>query len=237
MLDFEEPGDLGAFVDERTVEAGEATIGKGGIHSGKTMAFVFQMLRANELLWPYVIDNYLKGIDPAAFDLLHWNADATNLPGPMYTWFMRNMYLENRLREPGALVMCGEPVDLGKIDVPSYMLAAHKDHLVPWRAAYRATWLVGGARRFVLAASGHIAGVINPPAANKRSHWTAEATHDDADDWLASATERAGSWWPDWERWLRRHSGRKVPAPASPGNDTYRPIEAAPGRYVKVPCG
>ncbi|MFM0161181.1 class I poly(R)-hydroxyalkanoic acid synthase [Paraburkholderia sediminicola] len=237
LLDFDEPGDLGAFIDEESVRQSELTIGQGGIHSGKSLAFVFQMLRANDLLWPYVANNYLKGQTPDAFDLLYWNADATNLPGPMVAWLLRNTYLENNLRVPGKLVMCGQPVNLGAIDVPSYVLAAQGDHIVPWRSAWRTVHLLGGKPQFVLAASGHIAGVINPPSVNKRHYWTGGNQADNADEWLALAKQKPGSWWTHWSQWLRRHAAEKVPARTRLGDDAYQPIEPAPGRYVSARCG
>ena len=172
MLDFRDPGDLGVFIDEQGVSSRENTIGKGGIYPGAELGFVFQTLRANDLIWPNVINNYLKGKSPEAFDLLYWNADATNLPGPMYAWYLRNMYLENNLVVPGKLTVCGEKVDLGKIKAPVYVYASREDHIVPWQTAYASTRLLGGDVRFVLGASGHIAGVINPPAKKKRNFWT-----------------------------------------------------------------
>ena len=195
MLDFHEPGDLGVFIDEQGVSQREQTIGQGGIYSGAELGFVFQTLRANDLIWPNVINNYLKGKSPEAFDLLYWNADATNLPGPMYAWYLRNTYLENNLRVSNRLTMCGTPVDLGAIDMPSYVLATQEDHIVPWRSAYRTTQLVGGKSQFVLGASGHIAGVINPASKNRRSYWTGGKQGDDPQAWLASAEETPGSWW------------------------------------------
>jgi len=234
MLDFSEPGDLGVFIDEAGVAQREQTIGKGGIYSGAELGFVFQTLRANDLIWPYVVNNYLKGKTPAAFDLLYWNADSTNLPGPMYAWYLRNMYLENNLCVPNRLSMCGTPVDLGKIDMPSYVLATQEDHIVPWRGAYRTTQLVGGKTQFVLGASGHIAGVINPASKNKRSYWTGGRQGDSADAWLAGAKETPGSWWTHWRQWLAEHEGKPVPARKRLGNAKYKPIEAAPGRYVRA---
>ncbi|MFT3814945.1 MAG: class I poly(R)-hydroxyalkanoic acid synthase [Acidovorax sp.] len=234
MLDFMEPGDLGVFVDEQGVAQREATIGSGGIYSGKELGFVFQTLRANDLIWPYVVDNYLKGKKPPAFDLLYWNADATNLPGPMYAWYLRNMYLENNLREPNRLTMCGTPIDLGRIDMPSFVLATQEDHIVPWRSAYRTTQLVGGQSQFVLGASGHIAGVINPPSKNKRSYWAGGQQGDDPEAWLASAQSVPGSWWTHWIDWLRPYLGEQVPARKQLGNTQFRPIEPAPGRYVRA---
>ncbi|HEY2254096.1 MAG TPA: class I poly(R)-hydroxyalkanoic acid synthase [Variovorax sp.] len=233
MLDFTEAGDLGVFIDEQGISQREATIGRGGIYPGAELGFVFQTLRANDLIWPYVIGNYLKGKSPAAFDLLYWNADATNLPGPMYAWYLRNMYLENNLREPSRLTMCDTPVDLGRIDMPCYVLAAKEDHIVPWRSAYRTTQLVGGKSQFVLGASGHIAGVINPASKNKRSYWTGGTQGDSAEAWLSSAQEAPGSWWTHWRQWLQPAEGKQVPARKRLGNVQHEPIEAAPGRYVK----
>jgi polyhydroxyalkanoate synthase subunit PhaC len=234
MLDFRDPGDLGVFIDEQGVAKREQTIGQGGIYSGAELGFVFQTLRANDLIWPNVINNYLKGQSPEAFDLLYWNADATNLPGPMYAWYLRNMYFENNLRVPGKLTMCDTPVDLGDIDMPSYVLATQEDHIVPWRSAYRTTQLVGGKSQFVLGASGHIAGVINPASKNKRSYWTGGQQGDDAQAWLASATEAPGSWWTHWMKWLSPKGGKAVAARRKLGSKKYPIVEPAPGRYVKA---
>jgi polyhydroxyalkanoate synthase len=194
---------------------------------------VFSSLRANDLVWPYVVNNYLMGGRPAAFDLLYWNADSTNLPGPMYCFYLRNTYLENKLRMPGALVNCGVPVDLGKVDAPVFMLATREDHIVPWRSAYRTLHLMRGEKTFVLGASGHVAGVVNPPGKNRRSFWTGEPYPEDPDAWLQAASEERGSWWPRWMQWLARQAGGERGAPAAPGNVQYRSIEPAPGRYVK----
>jgi polyhydroxyalkanoate synthase len=232
MLDFSDPGDLGVFIDEQGVSQREQTIGRGGIYSGGELGFVFQTLRANDLIWPYVVNNYLKGGAPQAFDLLYWNADSTNLPGPMYAWYLRNMYLENNLCKPGRLSMCGTPVDLGRIDIPSYVFGTQDDHIVPWKGAYRSTQLVGGDTQFVLGASGHIAGVINPASKNKRSYWTDGKLGDDPDAWLESAKSQPGSWWTHWSNWLKPHAGKEIAAPKKPGNAKYKPIEPAPGRYV-----
>ena len=237
MLDFRDPGDLGVFVDEQAVSQREQGIGRGGIYPGKELGFVFQTLRASDLIWPYVVNNYLKGKSPEAFDLLYWNADSTNLPGPMYAWYLRNMYLENNLCQPNRLTMCGTAVDLGKIDMPSYVLATQEDHIVPWQSAYRSTQLVGGKMQFVLGASGHIAGVINPASKNKRSYWTDGTLGDDADEWLASAQAVPGSWWTHWLKWLKPHAGKPILARQRLGNARYKPIEPAPGRYVKVSGG
>ena len=234
MLDFTYPGDIGVFIDEASMAAREAAIGKGGIFSGKDLAFVFSALRANDLVWSYVVNNYLKGRTPDAFDILYWNADSTNLAGPMYCWYVRNMYLENKLREPGALTICGVRADLGAIGLPTYILATREDHIVPWRSAYLSTRHLKGELRFVLGASGHVAGVINPPAKNRRSYWTNDRLPDDSDEWLAGATEARGSWWTDWDAWLQRFAGGERAAPKKLGNTKYKPIEPAPGRYVKV---
>jgi polyhydroxyalkanoate synthase subunit PhaC len=234
MLDFEQPGDLGVFIDETSVRQRELTIGKGGIYSGKELGFVFQTLRANDLIWPYVVDNYLKGKTPAAFDLLYWNADSTNLPGPMYAWYLRNLYLENNLRNPGFLTVCGTPLNLGYIDVPTYLLATQEDHIVPWQSAYRTLELIAGEVRFVLGASGHIAGVVNPPSKNKRGYWADGKQGDDPRAWLDSARNTPGSWWSDWIVWLKPMLGEQVAARSRLGNTKFKPIEAAPGRYVRV---
>jgi polyhydroxyalkanoate synthase len=234
LLDFTDPGDLGVFIDEAGVSMREQTIGRGGLYPGRELGFVFQTLRANDLIWPYVVNNYLKGKTPAAFDLLYWNADTTNLPGPMYAWYLRNMYLENNLCVPNRLTMCGTPVDLGRIDVPSYLLATEEDHIVPWQSAYRSMHLLGGEKEFVLGASGHIAGVINPASKNKRSYWTSGEADGDAEGWLASAGKQPGSWWNHWIGWVKKHAGDEVKARATLGSAKHKPIEPAPGRYVKV---
>ena len=233
MLDFSDPGQIGLFVDEPSVAAREATIGRGGILPGHDLAFVFSSLRANDLVWPYVVNNYLRGEPPPAFDLLYWNSDSTNLPGPMYCYYLRNTYLENRLREPGALKNCGVPIDLGKVKLPIFVLATREDHIVPWRSAYRTLQLLGGDdKTFILGASGHIAGVVNPAAKKRRSHWTGKPAAD-AEEWFSKAKEHQGSWWPLWSQWLGRHGGGSRKASAKAGSTKYKPIEPAPGRYVK----
>jgi polyhydroxyalkanoate synthase len=239
MLDFSDSGQIGLFVDEASVAAREAAIGAGGIFPGSDLAFVFSSLRANDLIWPYVVNNYLLGEPPAAFDLLYWNADSTNLPGPMYCYYLRSTYLENSLREPDRLVNCGVPVDLRKVRLPVFVLATREDHIVPWRSAYRTLGLLGGADKiFVLGASGHIAGVINPAAKKRRSHWAGAPGVDeqfpaDAEEWFSRSHETQGSWWPVWTDWLERHKGGEREAPRAAGNVQYRPVESAPGRYVK----
>jgi polyhydroxyalkanoate synthase len=236
LLDFSDTGEIGLLVSEEMVEAREDAIGAGGLLKGSELAQVFASLRANDLIWPYVVQGYLKGQPPPAFDLLFWNSDDTNLPGPMFCWYLRNTYLENKLRQPGATVQGGVPVDLGAIEAPTFVYASKEDHIVPWTTAYTSTQLLSGAdARFVLGASGHIAGVINPPAKKKRSYWTADSAPRDADPeaWFGAADSVPGSWWPAWYEWLAPHSGPEVDAHTEPGNDEFRPIEPAPGRYVK----
>ena len=239
LLDFEDTGILDIFVDEASVRLREMTIGAQaptgpGMLKGKELATTFSFLRPNDLVWNYVVGNYLKGEAPPPFDLLYWNGDSTNLPGPMYCWYLRNTYLENKLKVPGATTVCGEKVDLGAIKAPVYIYASREDHIVPWTAAYRSTALLTGQRRFVLGASGHIAGVINPPATGKRSHWLNDKLPATSDAWFQGATEHPGSWWTDWSGWLRGHGGKLVAAPKAPGNRQFKAIEPAPGRYVKV---
>ena len=231
MLDFSDAGEIGLLVDDASVAARERTIGGGGVFPGRELAFVFSTLRGNDLIWPYVVGNYLEGRQPDAFDILYWNADSTNLPGPMYCWYVRNAYLENNIRSPGKTTQCRTTVDLKEIDVPAYVLACREDHIVPWRTAYVTTRLISGEVRFTLAASGHIAGVINPASRNKRSFWI-DGELGKPERWLETAREMAGSWWTDWSAWLRTHAGDQVSASAILGNAKFPEIEAAPGRYV-----
>jgi len=233
MLDFSDTGELSVFVDDAYVAAREAEFAQGGVLHGRELARTFASLRANDLIWPYVVNNYLKGRTPEAFDLLYWNCDSTNLPGTMYAYYVRNTYLENNLRIPGKLNMCDVALDLGRADTPAYVLAAREDHIVPWRTAYASAGLLGSPLQFVLAASGHIAGVINPAARNKRNYWTHDALPQQADDWLAGAVSHPGSWWPHWTDWLAAFGGAQTAAPAAAGSAGYPPLEPAPGRYVK----
>ena len=244
MLDFSDTGEIGVLVSEESVAAREAAIGTGGLLKGSELAQVFASLRANDLIWPYVVQGYLKGQAPPAFDLLFWNSDDTNLPGPMFCWYLRNTYLENKLREPGATVQCGVRVDLAGIQAPAFIYASKEDHIVPWTTAYASTQLLSGDITFVLGASGHIAGVINPPAKKKRNYWTRGGTTTQEDGgrapldpdpkaWLAAAESLSGSWWPAWIEWLTPHSGSEVGARGHLGTAEFPPIEDAPGRYVK----
>ena len=241
LLDFADNGILDIFVDESSVRLREATLGPDAPNGpqllhGQELATTFSFLRPNDLVWNYVVGNYLKGEAPPAFDLLYWNGDSTNLPGPMYCWYLRHTYLQNELKVPGKLTVCGEKLDLSAIDCPVYVYGSREDHIVPWQAAYRNTQIFKGKRRFVMGASGHIAGVINPPAKGKRSHWISKSTALPADPeaWLSGATEHPGSWWTDWSAWLASHAGAKKLAPKAPGSRKYKAIEPAPGRYVKV---
>jgi polyhydroxyalkanoate synthase len=245
LIDFADNGILDIFVDEASVRLREATLGPSSpkgpqLLHGQELATTFSFLRPNDLVWNYVVGNYLKGEQPPAFDLLYWNGDSTNLPGPMYCWYLRHTYLQNELKARGKLTVCGEALDLGKIEAPVYIYGSREDHIVPWTSAYRTTQVLTGKKRFVLGASGHIAGVINPPPKPgkppKRSHWIGKGTAlpADADAWLETATEHAGSWWPDWSAWLGSHAGPQQPAPKAPGDKKHKAIEAAPGRYVKA---
>lgn len=233
LLDFSDTGEIGLFIDENSVATRENTIGKGGLLTGRELSTTFSALRANDLIWNYVTGNYLKGQKPQAFDLLYWNSDSTNLPGPFAAWYMRNMYLENNLRIPGKLEMCGVKVDLGQLDMPVYLLATREDHIVPWQSAYQSTRLLRGNIRFVLGASGHIAGVINPASKNKRSYWCNDNTSLDAESWLEASSEQKGSWWNDWAQWLGGFADGQVEGRTLLGSPAYPAGEAAPGRYVK----
>jgi polyhydroxyalkanoate synthase len=236
MLDFSDTGELSVFVDEAYVSQRERDFADGGLLHGRELALTFASLRANDLIWHYVVNNYLKGGTPEPFDLLYWNADSTNLPGAMYVYYVRNTYLENNLREPGKLTMCGVPVDLGRVDMPAYVLATREDHIVPWRTAFASTRLLGGRIEFVLSASGHIAGVINPASKNRRNFWLNAEPARDPDQWLATATSRPGSWWVHWGDWLAQYGGAEMPARTGLGSGLHREIEPAPGRYVKEKC-
>ncbi|KPU90526.1 poly(R)-hydroxyalkanoic acid synthase [Variovorax paradoxus] len=237
FLDFSDTGILDIFVDEPMVQYREMQLGKGGLLPGGDLASTFSFLRPNDLVWNYVVGNYLKGETPPPFDLLYWNSDATNLPGPFYAWYLRNTYHENKLAEPDALTVCGEKIDLRRIDIPAYIYGSREDHIVPIGGAYASTQILPGKKRFVMGASGHIAGVINPPAKNKRSHWIradGKLPKTQA-EWLAGAQEHPGSWWTDWSLWLKGHAGKQIPAPKTYGKGkAYQAIEPAPGRYVKA---
>ena len=234
LVDFSEPGELGIFIDEEQLASLEESMRERGYHDGGEMAATFNLLRANDLIWSFVINNYLMGRKPFPFDLLYWNADTTRLPADMHSFYLRNMYQDNALARPGGITLAGVPIDLGKIAVPTYVLAAHEDHIAPWQACFKATGLYAGDTCFVLGQSGHIAGVVNPPAKNKYSYWTGKlTTGDGAEAWLAGADRHTGSWWRDWHKWQSRRAGKKVAA-REPGAGKLDIIEDAPGSYVKV---
>ncbi|GAA4029290.1 class I poly(R)-hydroxyalkanoic acid synthase [Actimicrobium antarcticum] len=238
FLDFSDTGVIDVFVDEDAVSAREEKIGQGGLMQGKDFASAFSSLRSNDLVWNYVKANYLKGEAPPAFDLLYWNADNTNLPGPMFCFYLRNTYLEDNLKHPGKLSVLGQPVDIGKIAAPTFIYASREDHIVPWTSAYASMRLLNPKNpklnHFVLGASGHIAGVINAPTKNKRNFWTGDKAVTSAEDWLATSSEVPGSWWPEWAAFLHKHAGKQIKPPRVAGNAQYKPIEPAPGRYVKA---
>ena len=236
LIDFQDTGVLDVFIDENFVKYREGQFASGGLMKGKDMASTFSFLRPNDLVWNYVVGNYLKGETPPPFDLLYWNSDSTNLPGPMYAWYLRNTYLENNFVKPGVAKVCGESIDFRKVDLPLYIYGSREDHIVPIGGSYASTQVFPGKKRFVMGASGHIAGVINPPTANKRCYWTGSDTTfpQDVNQWIGKAKEHPGSWWPDWAAWLKAHAGKQIPAPKTYGRGVYKAIEPAPGRYVKA---
>jgi polyhydroxyalkanoate synthase len=233
LMDFRESGELNVFIDEEQIKALEDKMNKRGFLEGSEMATTFNMLRANDLIWSFVVNNYLLGNDPFPFDLLYWNADSTRMPAKMHSFYLRNMYQDNKLSQPGGISLAGTPIDLSKVKVPAYFISTREDHIAPWRATYRGTKLLGGEHRFVLAASGHIAGVVNPPEGGKYSHWLNTELPDDPETWFQGATEIAGSWWPDWQRWITALDKRMVKA-REPGDGKLAVLEDAPGSYVKV---
>jgi len=236
LLDFTDTGILDVFIDEAFVQYREKEMGKGGLMKGQDLASTFSFLRPNDLVWNYVVGNYLKGETPPPFDLLYWNSDSTNLPGPYYAWYLRNTYLENNLVKPGKVTVCGEKVDLNKVDMPVYIYGSREDHIVPIGGAYASTQVLPGKKRFVMGASGHIAGVINPPEKKKRSHWIrADGKLPKTQAaWLDGATEHPGSWWTDWAAWLKGHAGKQIAAPKTYGKGKYKATQPAPGSYVKA---
>jgi polyhydroxyalkanoate synthase len=233
MIDFGEPGELEVFIDEKQVEALEARMRERGYLDGAEMAATFNMLRSNDLIWSFVVNNYLMGRDPFPFDLLYWNSDSTRMPAAMHSYYLRNMYLQNLLRKPGGVALEGVPIDLSRVKLPLYFVSTVEDHIAPWRATYAGAKLFSGPVRFVLGGSGHIAGIVNPPAANKYCYWTNNRLADKPERWLEGAQQHPGSWWTDWAHWIAAHGGGKVPARV-PGEGGLKPIEAAPGSYVRV---
>ncbi len=237
LLDFTDTGILDVFIDENFVKFREMQFANGGLMPGRDLATTFSFLRPNDLVWNYVVGNYLKGETPPPFDLLYWNSDSTNLPGPYYAWYLRHMYLQNDLVKPGTVTVCGQKIDFRKVKLPVYIYGSREDHIVPIGGAYGSTQVFPGKKRFVMGASGHIAGVINPASKGKRSHWTSDKATFPANvnDWIAAATEHPGSWWTDWAAWLKPQAGKQIPAPKAYGRGkAHTAIEPAPGRYVKA---
>jgi polyhydroxyalkanoate synthase len=233
LIDFSEPGELGVFVDEGVLGNLEKKMAQRGYLEGSEMAATFNMLRANDLIWSFVVNNYLLGKEPFPFDLLYWNSDSTRMPAKMHTFYLRNMYIRNKLREPGGITLAGEPIDVSKIDIPAYFISTVEDHIAPWKTTYLGAQLLGGPVRFVLGGSGHIAGIVNPPSANKYWHWTNDSLRDSADAWQATAQKNEGSWWTDWSAWIAQFGADKVPA-RTPGDGGLKVIEDAPGRYASL---
>jgi polyhydroxyalkanoate synthase len=237
LLDFSIPGELGVFIDESQVENLERRMSERGYLEGSEMAATFNMLRANDLVWSFVIHNYLLGKDPFPFDLLYWNSDSTRMPAKMHSFYLRSMYLQNRLKDPGGVTLGGVPIDLRKITVPAYFISTAEDHIAPWKSTYKGARLLAGPTRFVLGGSGHIAGIVNPPSANKYGFWTNPELPETADAWLAAAVKQEGSWWSDWQGWIAgRNGAERVPA-RIPGAGGLKAIEDAPGSYVKLRIG
>jgi polyhydroxyalkanoate synthase len=235
QVDFADAGELQVFVDEEQLKNLERLMAKRGYLEGSEMFTTFNMLRANDLIWSFVVNNYLLGKDPFPFDLLFWNADSTRMPARLHSYYLRNMYQRNLLAQPGGLTVRDVPLDLGRVSIPIYMQAGRDDHIAPARSVYKATQLFGGPVRFMLAGSGHVAGVVNPPAAKKYQHWLNDTKKNPAtlEEWQAAASEHPGSWWTDWNKWLSKLSGKKVPARV-PGSGKLKAIEDAPGSYVLV---
>ncbi|MFC5301924.1 PHA/PHB synthase family protein [Azospira restricta] len=234
MIDFSEPGELGVFLDEDAVTGLEKKMAERGFLEGSEMAGTFNMLRANDLIWSFVVNNYLMGKDPFPFDLLYWNSDSTRMPYAMHSFYLRNMYLANKLREPGGIEIAGVPIDISKVKTPCYFISTVEDHIAPWKSTYKGALLPSGPVKFVLGGSGHIAGIVNPPAANKYGFWTNDELPAEADDFLRGATQHPGSWWTDWQQWLlsQANGDKKVPA-RQPGSGGLAALEDAPGSFVK----
>lgn len=235
LIDFSHAGELAIFVDEEQLKIVEEQMDDIGYYDGSAMAATFSLLRANEMIWSFVINNYLLGKDPFLFDLLYWNSDSTHLPAKMHSFYLRNMYKDNLLAKPGGITLADTPIDVRKIDIPCYLLSTREDHIAPWKGTYKTTKLFSGDITFVLTASGHIAGVVNHPDNHKYCYWTNPESHIPADMWLEGAKEHAGSWWVHWHEWSKAHAGKRVHAPL-PSEGDLPIIEPAPGSYVKVRC-
>jgi poly[(R)-3-hydroxyalkanoate] polymerase subunit PhaC len=233
LLDYSDAGDIGLFVDKPLVGAMESYVQKIGFLPGMDLFMFFALIRANDLLWSHMVNHYLKGKSPAPFDILYWNSDPVNLAAPVYISYLKNMYLDNRLMQADALRVCGIPLDLKRIGIPSYFLAAKNDHIVPWESALSGAKLLSGPKQFVLTSSGHVSGVINPVTENRRRYWINGNMNASPQQWLASSVAVTGSWWPHWSAWLDGWAGKKIDAPKRLGSKAHRSIEKAPGRYVK----
>lgn len=232
LIDFKESGDIRVFIDDAQINMLEQEMEEKGYFEAHNLKETFNLLRSNDLIWTFVVNNYLLGKEPFPFDLLYWNDDSTNMPGAMHSFYLRNMYRDNKLVERGGIAIDGVDIDVHDIKTPSYFLSTKDDHIAPWKATYAATQLFKGPVNFTLAGSGHVAGVINSPKANKYSHWTAQKNPENPDEWFKTATQNEGSWWTHWGEWLAPHSGKKIPA-RKPGEGKLKPLESAPGSYVK----
>jgi polyhydroxyalkanoate synthase len=237
LLDFSIPGELGVFIDEQQVQNLERRMNARGYLEGSEMAGTFNMLRSNDLIWSFVVNNYLMGRDPLPFDLLYWNSDSTRMPAKMHSFYLRNMYLANKLKDPGGISLDGVPVDISKVRIPAYFVATAEDHIAPWKSVYKGARVLSGPVRFVLGGSGHIAGIVNPPAANRYCYWTNPALPQESDAWLAAAARHEGSWWGDWQAWVDANNGGVKVAARAPGDGKLRVIEDAPGAYVSMRLG
>lgn len=234
LTDFTDPGDLSVFIDEQQVKELTQKVDDEGLLNGRNLATAFNMLRSNDLVWSFVVNNYLKGKSPAPFDILYWNGDSTNLPAKMYNFYINEMYINNKLAQPGGLTICGESIDLRDIKIPVYFLSTIDDHIAPWKGTFCSTETMQGKIEFVLGASGHVAGVINPASKNRRNYWTGGELGQGADHWLETAERQEGSWWPNWAKWLKPKAGKKIDAPKDFGNAEFKVVEPAPGRYVSA---
>ena len=233
MLDYSDPGELGVFVDQRQVDSLDQKMQEKGYLEGSSMAGTFNMLRANDLIWSFYINNYLLGNDPRPFDLLYWNSDSTRMPARMHRWYLQNFYVDNLLKEPGGVEIDGVPIDLGEVDIPVCFVSTVDDHIAPWKSTYAGARLFSGQVKFILGGSGHIAGIVNPPADNKYGYRTTGRPPADPDKWFEKAAVQEGSWWPEWQRWISRRSGKRIPA-RKPGSGKLKVLGDAPGSYVKV---
>ena len=233
LLDFSQPGELGVFIDEAQVESLERKMNERGYLEGSEMGGTFNLLRANDLVWSFVVNNYLMGKDPFPFDLLYWNADSTRMPARMHSFYLRNMYIKNAMGVPGGIELAGVPIDLSQVTLPTYFISTVEDHIAPWKTTYKGAKYLNGSARFVLGGSGHIAGIVNPPAAKKYHYWTNDEMPASAEEWFAGAKQTPGSWWEDWQRWIEPHGAGKAPA-RIPGEGALRALEDAPGSYAKA---